>query len=146
MMKRCWMKFSLIAVCLCGLFWSAANGARPISYLCTTEMSTGFRGEENTGKWRVVSFAERKYVVFEPKPGSKDLYVRQIGSANPIAQCKTALEWGGDALHCSGWEDFWMDTRNLRFTVTYPHGYWDTAQGMATAGTPFIAIGKCAEL
>jgi hypothetical protein len=38
-----------------------------------------------------------------------------------------------------------MDTRNLRFTVTYPHGYWNTAQEMAT-GTPFLGIGTCSAL
>ena len=140
------MKFSLIAVSLCALLYSFANAARPISYLCVTEMSTGFRGEENTGKWRVANFKERKYIVFEPKPGSVELSVRQIGSANPIAQCKSAPEWGGDALHCFGGEEFWMDTRNLRFTVTYPHGYWNTAQKMATGGTPFVAIGTCSAL
>jgi hypothetical protein len=102
------MKFSLIAICLCGLLCSFANAARPVSYLCVTEMSTGFLGEEKTGKWRVVRFNERKYIVFEPKPGSAELYVRQIGSANPIAQCKFAPEWGGGALHCSGREEFWM--------------------------------------
>jgi hypothetical protein len=140
------MKFSLIAICLSGLLCSFANAARPVSYLCVTEMSTGFLGEEKTGKWRVVRFNERKYIVFEPKPGSAELYVRQIGSANPIAQCKVAPEWGGGALHCSGREEFWMDTRNLRFTVTYPHGYWNTAQEMATGGTPFLGIGTCSAL
>ena len=39
-----------------------------------------------------VRFNERKYIVFEPKPGSAELYVRQIESANPIAQCKVAPE------------------------------------------------------
>jgi hypothetical protein len=53
------MKFSLIAICLCGLLCSFANAARPVSYLCVTEMSTGFLGEEKTGKWRVVRFNER---------------------------------------------------------------------------------------
>ena len=140
------MKVWLIAICMSWLLCSFANAARPISYLCVTELSTGFRGDQDSGKWQVASFKERKYIVFEPKAGSSELHVRQIGSSSPIAQCKSAPEWGGDALHCSGREEFWMDTKNLRFTVTYPHGYWDTGQRMATGGTPFIAIGKCSEL
>jgi hypothetical protein len=53
-----------------------------------TELSTGFRGDQDSGKWQVASFKERKYIVFEPKVGSSELHVRQIGSSSPMANAK----------------------------------------------------------
>jgi hypothetical protein len=137
------VKAGVIAICVCGMVYSFANAGRPISHLCVTDMTTGFRVDGNTGKWRITNFKERKYIVNQTKPDAVAWYVRQIGSAEPTALCRSTAQADRDTLRCSGSEEFWMDTMSLRFTVVYPHGYWDTARAGATptsqngkSGTP----------
>jgi hypothetical protein len=148
------VKLGVVVVGLCGLFYSTAHAGRPISYLCVTDMSTGFRLDKNTGKWRITNFKpERKYIVTQANTDDLSWHVRPIGSADPIARCNSNPDLNSQGLHCSGNEEFWIDRKNLKFTAVYPHGYSDTGQKAAPGispeertGTPFIAIGTCSPL
>src|SRR5690242_4201956 len=52
-----------ITACFCVMLYSIVYAERPISYLCSTEMTTGFRLDESTGKWQVAKFKESKYII-----------------------------------------------------------------------------------
>ena len=135
-----------VTVCFCAIFHSIVYAARPISYLCVTEMTTGFRLDESTAKWQIAKFRESKYIISNSDASA--WYVRPLGSADAIARCQNMAEPNAGTLRCSGSEEFWIDTKSLKFTVAYPYGYLD-GQGILPGGqrsTPFISIGRCSLL
>jgi hypothetical protein len=134
-----------ITACFCVLLYSIVYAERPISYLCSTEMTTGFRLDESTGKWQVAKFKESKYII--SNSDASGWYVRLLGSADAIARCQSMPEPSATTLRCSGSEEFWIDTKRLKFTAAHPHGYLE-GQGVLPEGhsTPFISIGRCSLL
>jgi hypothetical protein len=148
------VKRRVVILGVCALFCSVAVAGRPGSYLCATDMSTGFRLDKGTGQWRIANFKpERKYIVTQSSTDALVWDVRPIGSASAIARCKSNPDFNPQALRCSGHEEFWIDRKSVKFLEVYPHGYWDTGQesapGILPTGdpdTPLIEIGTCSPL
>ena len=148
------MRPAIVIVALGGLLYSVADAQRPSSLLCVSAASTGFRFDKDTGQWRAAQFkAEGKYIATQSNTDGLTWDIRPIGSASPLARCKRHDEFNPQALRCSGHEDFWIDTKTLRFMGVYPHGYWDSGQegepGVRQSegyATPHIEIGTCSQI
>src|SRR5690242_18375579 len=131
-----------ITACFCVMLYSIVYAERPISYLCSTEMTTGFWLDESTGKWQIAKFKESKY--FISNSDASGWYVRLLGSADAIARCQSMPEPNATDLRCSGKKEFWIDTRTLTFTAAQAYGYLEGQGGPHR--TPFISIGRCSLL
>ena len=126
--------------------------ARGESYICTTDMATGFAYEN--GVWKQTRFnPDQKFIVRPATESERTLFalrgdrntanvrwlVEPLG-AYQIAYCSEDFKPNGE-LVCHGLiEEFRMNKNSLRFQWAYLSGYWDGGD------TPMVGIGKCSPI
>ena len=143
--------YAILVGLLCGLLSVSASAST--SYLCLTDMDTGFAFDKDRQQWHSVDFrAESKYVVSKATTGAHAWEVKQVGYEIPFIVCTQDFN-ELRLLFCAGIGDFRMNKHTLRFLYSYPIGYWNTApegsphQGLREgADAPHMAIGKCSPL
>ena len=135
---------------LIGLFLLLPATAWAESYLCVSDLSTGFYFHQGSNTWSNVQFtADEKFIVGR-EANSDNWVIRQIGFKYPIVDCANDFSDLG-ALDChGGLNEFRMNKRNLRFLWVYAVGYWTnvvpgTPNEVLEEGsdTPRLTIGKC---
>jgi len=144
------VKIRLKVIFLCGLF--AAPASASDSYVCVTDMATGFAFNETRKQWHSTDFKENtKYLVSRAKREGYAWEVKTVGSTIALIFCKADFNEAG-ALRCEGdLAEFSMNKKNLRFLYFYRAGYWTDNTGSNVLGreggnTPAIGIGKCSPL
>ena len=144
------VKIRLKVVLLCGLL--AARASASDSYLCVTDMATGFAFDKSQKQWHSTSFkVSNKYLVSKAQREGYAWEVKTAGSTIALIFCKANFTEAG-ALRCEGdLQEFNMNKKNLRFLSFYRAGYWTdgtgrTVLGMEGDNTPAIEIGKCSPL
>ena len=71
---------------LCSLLSVSASAS--ISYLCVTDMDTGFAFDKDRQQWHSVDFrAESKFVVSKTTTGAHAWEVKQVGYEIPFIVC-----------------------------------------------------------
>jgi hypothetical protein len=135
---------------LCGLLSLSATAST--SYVCVTDMATGFAFDQNRKQWRTADFnAGKKYLVSKATGEPYAWEVKEIGTSWALMVCAHDFNEGG-SLFCKGTGmDLSMNKKTLRFLVTYPVGYWadnvvDAEWAKEGANSPYMAIGKCSPL
>lgn len=140
------MKILFIA-CLLGALLSTSVSASN-SYLCITDMATGFAFDKNQNQWHSADFkAGRKYIVSKQTDSESAWEVREVGLNFATSFCKDGFTKYG-TLSCQGPEIFLMNKNSLRFLSVYIVGYWGSDDKSTHEGenTPSISIGKCSPL
>jgi hypothetical protein len=133
-----------------GLVGAATGGE---SYLCVTDMITGFAFDKDRQQWHSADFrAESKYLVSKATIASYAWEVKRVGQDHTLIVCREDFNELG-LMFCAGMGDFRMNKHTLRFLYVYPMGYWNTAPALAPdrglregADAPHIAIGKCSPM
>jgi hypothetical protein len=123
------------------------------SYLCVTDMATGFGFDKGRRQWHRANLQdERKYLVSKATTATYAWEVEEVGETHALIECEGDFTEFG-FLFCDGLGDFRMNKHTLRFLFLYPIGYWNTApagspeRGLRVgADTPHMAIGKCGPL
>ena len=99
-MKSLSVKLGIILIGLAIFVYGEVLGQE--KYLCTPDLSTGFRYNNNSKEWEQANFkTDHKYII--SKSGDKN-YVFQIikiGMSYPICYCEQGFNEGGFLL-CSG--------------------------------------------
>jgi hypothetical protein len=137
---------TLAVLALVGL--SVAAHAEPGSYLCISDLSTGFRPEGK--EWRVAKFKveNERFIVkavpeYEWQPNKVNYEVTQFGDKSPLHRCHRAST--AEQMTCGGLGlGFMMNFRTLRFQEFYGHGFLSGKDD--GKNTPYLTIGKCAPL
>jgi hypothetical protein len=129
---------------------ASLNAHASDSYLCVTDLTTGFSFDSARSRWKSTDFrSEKKLVVSRAKQKAYAWEAREMGDSLPGAACEKDVNEAGN-LFCSGVFDIRINTRSLRFLYVYPIGYWSdddkTAMSKEGANTPAMAIGKCSPL
>lgn len=145
-------------IIIAGLLSLAATAACAAdSYLCVTQMVTGFVYDKDAGEWSSASFnANRRYVVSRARVDGFAWEVVQVGETRPSTLCKSDFTGAGN-LSCEGSHQFKMNRTNRRFLHAYLMGYWTDRSGEPGAmgnpylfkegeNTPFVEIGTCSPL
>ena len=124
------------------------------SYLCITDLSTGFAFDKQRKTWTIERFNPKgKYILTASEKDPSKWEVREPGDKMPSAWCEGGFSVLG-ALRCDGFIDFRMNKHNLRFVSTYLAGFWtdniprnipgaEDAHFIEGDNTPYIQIGKC---
>jgi hypothetical protein len=120
------------------------------SYLCISDLVTGFSFDEQHKKWEIGRFkAEDKYIVTRSTGELSKWEVKETGQSIPNAFCAEDFTVHG-GLRCNGLVEFRMNKNNLRFVLTYLIGFWsDNIPGAPDLyfkegeNTPFLARGRC---
>jgi hypothetical protein len=144
-----WTKFAGTVGLLCALPLSVAAAD---SYLCVSDMVTGFAFNKETKQWEIARFkANEKFVVTRSKGSMFVWEVRRTGLNAPVSYCQEDFTASG-YLICKGFDSFFMNRKTLRFLTIYTMGYWDDVFDEKTeifkegANTPNMKIGKCTPL
>jgi hypothetical protein len=137
----------------------ASSGARAqevSSYICVTDMATGFRFDQGSKTWQQARFnASSKYIVSRPKERSMFSWeLREVGSQDTRGFCKNDFNEVGNLFCDTMGGQFKFSKGTLRFIHTYAMGYWHDQNPLVEnkyrskegADTPFIEIGKCSPL
>jgi hypothetical protein len=119
------------------------------SYLCISDMATGFFFDQERRMWRDAAFTDgRKYLVVRSSENPKTWEIKTIGQSEPSASCDEGFS-GAGLMMCRGAIEFRMNRNSLRFIAAHLFGYW-TADIPSPSGefqegkfTPYLLIGKC---
>ena len=143
-------KTGVTAVLLCCLLTTLASADD--SYLCVSDMSTGFRYNKALDKWEIANFItdEDKYIVSRSIDKNIAWEVKRIGESSELAFCKKDFNKYG-FLYCESNIIFKMNKLNLRFLKIYPTGYYNSSsknnQDIVLykdgSSKPYIEIGRC---
>jgi hypothetical protein len=134
------------AIVLAILLLLSPTAIHAASYLCVSDMATGFAYDKQHFAWRPQTLrATAKYVITRSEVNQKWI-VRETGQTLSDAVCEGDItEYG--TLRCEGIIEFRMNTKSLRFVTAYLFGYWsDNIPGLPDKegdNTPSIEIGKC---
>jgi len=152
------MLLRLLLCCLTTLlsapsFANAADESAAVeSYLCISDMATGFSFDKERGMWRDVAFTDgRKYLVVRSSENPSKWEVKTNEQPEPSAFCDNGFSSAG-LMMCRGAIEFRMNRNSLRFIAAHLFGYW-TADIPSPSGefqegrfTPYLLIGKCSPL
>jgi hypothetical protein len=126
--------------------------ASETSYLCVTDLATGFSFDKTTSSWKVANFAPRgKYLVSRSSGKGYAWEVKAVGDKEPQATCKKDFSEFG-TLVCEGFTELRMNRNSGRFLAIYAIGYWSDDKNLLDgilregANTPNMEIGKCSPL
>jgi len=143
-------KIGIAAVLLCCLLTTKVSSDD--SYLCISDISTGFRFNKALDKWDIVNFIvdEERYFINKSIEKNIAWEVTQIGKSSKITLCKEDFDEYG-FLYCESNIIFKMNKLNLRFLKIYPTGYYNSSsknnQDIVLykdgSSKPYIEIGRC---
>jgi hypothetical protein len=143
----------LTALLLVPSFAKAADESAAVeSYLCTSDMATGFSFDKERRMWGNAAFMDgRKYLVARSSENPSKWEVKTIGQPEPSASCDDGFS-GDGLMMCRGAIEFRMNRNSLRFIAAHLFGYW-TADIPSPSGefqegkfTPYLLIGMCSRL
>ena len=120
------------------------------SYVCITEMTTGFNFDAKADRWKNAVFrSEKKIAITRAVKKPYAWEAKEVGDTRPSATCEQDFNDAGN-LFCSGIFDLRFNKRHLRFLYVYPIGYWSDDKASPTTregvNTPAMAIGTCRAL
>ena len=146
-------KIGIAAVLLCCLLTIKASAGD--SYLCVSDMSTGFKYNKALDKWEIVNFIvdENTYIVSRSMDKNIAWNVKRSMESSDLAICKEDFNEYG-FLFCELNIIFKMNKFNLRFVNIHPLGYYNSSSKdnqntvlyKDGSTTPYIEIGKCRSL
>ena len=144
------VKIWIVAFLLCCLLTTIASAGD--SYICISDMSTGFKYNKALDKWEIANFItdEEKYIVSRSIDKNIAWEVKRIGESSELAFCKKDFDEYG-FLYCESNIIFKMNKLNLRFLKINPIGYYNSSsknnQDIVLykdgSSMPYIEIGKC---
>lgn len=156
---RTTMRVALTAAIAASLLW--ASVAQAESYLCVSDMATGFSYDKAQEVWKETSFkANEKYLVVRPSDTERALVkgqpvewvVKAMGSDSIEATCEKDFGAAGTVM-CDGFSLFRFSRLRGRFLRAHLYGYYavdpNAAMGSYSAEgelTPLIEIGKCSRI
>lgn len=128
----------------------AAPAVAAESFVCVTEMTTGFHYDAKAARWKNAVFrSEKKIAITRASKKPYAWEAKEVGDSRPAATCEQDFNEAGN-LFCSGVFELRFNKRHLRFLYVYPIGYWsDDKSTPATRegdNTPAMAIGTCRAL
>jgi hypothetical protein len=95
------------------------------SYLCVTDMATGFAFDKGRQQWHSTTFRSGdKYIVSQPTTGKHAWEVKEVGERESLIWCGEDFNKYG-LLFCEGVGELRMNKHTLRFLYVYPQGYWN---------------------
>lgn len=135
------------------LAFAAPVQASAESWLCITDMATGFSADKTTKIWTQANFKPVGRYIIKPSTNPRWKYiVSKFGESEalPEATCNSGPNEYG-YLNCEpGFGDFKFNSNNLRFIRTYIAGYVEIGSHnkYMTEGNddPGIEIGRCSKL
>ena len=146
-------KIGVTAVLLCCLLTTLASADD--SYLCVSDMSTGFKYNKALDKWEIANFIvdENKYIVRRSTDKNIAWKVKRFEQDSDLALCKEDFNKYG-FLFCELNNIFKMNKFNLRFVNIHPLGYYNSSSKdnqntllyKDGSTTPYIEIGKCSSI
>ena len=144
------MKIGIAAVLLWCVLLAEASAID--SYLCVSEISTGFRYNKALDKWEIVNFIVdvNKFIVSRSMDKNIAWEVNRKGESSEYSICKKDFDEYG-FLYCESNIIFKMNRVNLRFINIDPTGYYNSKsendQNVMLfkdgSSTPYIEIGRC---
>lgn len=147
------MKIGIMAVFLCCLLTTIAFALD--SYICVSDMSTGFKYNTTLDKWEIANFIADKNQYIVSRSIDKNIVweVKRIKDNSELALCKEDFDDYG-FLYCELNDIFKMNKFTLRFININPSGYYNSSsknnQGVVLykdgSSTPYIEIGKCSSI
>ncbi len=128
-------------------------------YLCVAENSAGIAFDKTSERWTATVFkADQKVIVAKATDDEKKKAkgatwtVKPIGSDLPESICENDFNDAG-YLYCTGFVDFKLNRKNLRYLSIYTIGYITDVQGETNSlfgkegsNTPAITAGKCSPI
>jgi hypothetical protein len=121
-------------------------------FLCVTEKSSGFSYNRVLKQWDSTVFkSSGKYIVSKSKDSRYTFQVIKVGEKLPTSLCKKGFDEYG-YLNCKYYvTDFFFNKFNLRFLLTYSHGYVNVLPSInettdEKSSTPYMEIGVCSPL
>lgn len=129
---------SMLAITISSAF------AQDMTYLCVSELSTGFSYEKNTKKWVQTKFIteNEKYLLKE----SKGIFLAKHFDGLTNSSCEK-LNANGFTNCKIGDAEFFFNKNSKRFQVYGKLGYVGTSKSIDELGyTPSLTIGTCTEL
>ncbi|WP_139044814.1 hypothetical protein [Phaeobacter sp. S60] len=135
------------------------------SYICLTELSTGFKIDASGKRWESVNFhASSRFLVrplrldeygYNSTSGVEAYGVFEFGTKYAAAQCRQGFSYYLDGklqtsnwLYCDGFNSFKLNSDTLRFIATYTVGFTNSHPGseQKDGDTPSISIGSCSKM
>jgi len=144
------MKIGIAAVLLCCILLVEASAMD--SYICVSDISTGFRYNKALDKWEIVNFIVdvNKYIVSRSMDKNITWEVKRNRESSEFSFCKKDFDEYG-FLYCESNIIFKMNKFNLRFVYINPTGYYNSTSKNDQevmlykdgSSTPYIEIGRC---
>ena len=144
------MKIGIAAV----LLWCVllAETSAIDSYLCVSDISTGFRYNKALDKWEIVNFIVdvNQFIVSRSTDKNIAWEVNRDGESSEYSICKKDFDEYG-FLYCVSNIIFKMNRFNLRFININPTGYYNSKSENIQevmlfndgSSEPYIEIGRC---
>lgn len=117
----------------------SANTAVADSYLCITDLVSGFHYDEERASWQQSTFLPGER--FEIEERRQDVYVVKKLDAERgwTAQCLARTDLSEDSFSCtSGGNQFHFNRKLLQFTSLRVFGYWNGSHDSLS-----MSLGKC---
>lgn len=131
------MTKKMLALTIFTLF--STNALADASYLCITDLVSGFHHDENRDNWEHTTFLPgERFAINERR---KDVYeVKKLGDERTwSAICTARTDLTDDSFSCtSGTDQFHFNRKLLRFTSFRFFGYWNGSTDSLS-----ISIGQC---
>ena len=119
--------------------------SQEVTYLCVSDLSTGFTYEKNLHKWTNSKFkADEKFIVKK----LKSEYTVKKFDVNFITNCDGANTHVNGFLNCPIPDgDFFVNLNSKRFQYYQRIGYVGTDKSIDEMGlTPHVTIGTCSTM
>lgn len=124
------------------------------SYLCVTDLLTGFAFDSDRKAWKRTHFqAQEKFIISRASNQKYAWTVTVVGESRPHGYCEVDFSKAG-ILFCKGvYFDIHLNNKSLRFLYVHYIGYWD--EGVMKDifpdmkegdNTPAMGIGKCSPI
>jgi hypothetical protein len=129
-----------------------AGCAEAQTYLCIADRATGFRFDKPAKKWVTAQFdvTDDKYLLTKKwsEIGKSMRWTWTKVGETFATTCGEKEEFAERGyFRCESFSIIYMNRENMRFQVTYPYGYPNDANTEEEgANTPYIEIGRCADL
>ena len=117
----------------------SARASADDSYLCITDLVSGFHYSEDHAAWEHAKFLSgEKFVIRKRRADSYQ--VERVGNNSKwSAKCTHRTDQSNDSFSCvSGTDQFHFNRKELRFTAFRYFGYWNGSTDSLS-----ISIGKC---
>lgn len=125
------------------------------SYLCVTDLLTGFSFDKGAKQWREANFnAREKFIISKADKEKYAWEVKVVGESAPYIFCENDFNDYG-VLYCEGsYHEIRFNNTNLRFLFFHSVGYWNDGDAFRRLfpdskegdNTPAIGIGKCSPI